>query len=169
MLKGKSVQLRAAEPEDVDQIFKWENDPDNWLVSNTIAPYSKHQILQFIENSNDIFVSNQLRLMITLHSGETVGCIDLFDFDPKNKRVGLGVLMDADYRGKGYASEALQLTLSYGFDLLELHSFFAEVISTNKGSQHLFERVGFERSGVKKEWLWSGDRFVDQIFYQIFK
>lgn len=169
MLKGEVVELRAAEPADVDQIFKWENDPDNWLVSNTIAPYSKHQILQFIESANDIFASNQLRLMIALHSGEIVGCVDLFDFDPKNKRAGLGVLIDPIYRGKGYAREALQLTINYGFNLLELHGFYAEVLSTNEASQRLFEHVGFVQTGVKKQWLWAGKNYVDQLFYQILR
>jgi diamine N-acetyltransferase len=169
MLKGERVKLRAAEPADVDKIFEWENDPENWLVSNTIAPYSKHQILQFIESANDIFASNQLRLMITLHTGETVGCVDLFDFDPKNKRAGLGVLIDPVFRSKGLAREALRLTISYGFDLLELHGFYAEVLSSNESSQRLFESTGFTKTGMKKEWLWTGDNFVDQIFYQILR
>ena len=64
MLSGKLVSLRATEPADVDSIYEWENDPENWLVSDTVAPYSRHQILQFINQSNDIYMSHQCRFMI---------------------------------------------------------------------------------------------------------
>jgi diamine N-acetyltransferase len=169
MLKGEKIALRAAEPSDVDVIYSWENDPENWLVSNTVAPYSKHQILQFIEDANDIFASNQLRLIISNHQQEAVGCMDLFDFDHKNKRVGLGVLVDENHRGKGYAQEALLLTINYCFNLLEVHSLYAEVLSSNKSSQRLFESAGFIQTGIKKEWLWAGQDYVDQIFYQLIR
>lgn len=166
MLKGEKIALRAAEPSDVDVIYSWENDPKNWLVSNTVAPYSRHQILQFIEDANDIFASSQLRLIISNHQQQAAGCIDLFDFDHKNKRVGLGVLVDENHRGKGYAQEALLLTIDYCFNLLEVHSLYAEVLSNNLSSQKLFESAGFVQTGIKKEWLWTGEGFIDQIFYQ---
>lgn len=168
-LKGQKVQLRAAEPSDVDVIYQWENDPENWLVSNTIAPYSKDQILNFIQNENDIFASNQTRFMIEDIDRNAVGCIDLFDFDPKNHRVGTGILVDPSFRGRGYGKEALQLLVDYCLEVLQVRCVFAEVISTNAASLELFEKGGFQRTGVRKEWLWDGRSYVDQYFYQRFK
>src|SRR5690606_751840 len=107
------VYLRATEPTDVDILYKWENDPVNWLVSNTIVPFSKKQISDFIESGNNLYQQNQLRLMISGNDGATVGCVDLFEYDPKNRRAGIGILIDAPYRGKGYAREALNLTVEY--------------------------------------------------------
>ena len=37
---GKNVFLRALEPEDLPVMYTWENDRDNWMVSNTTAPFS---------------------------------------------------------------------------------------------------------------------------------
>ena len=64
-LKNNLVRLRALEPEDVDILYRWENDIDVWKVSNTIAPFSKYILRQFIENQKyDIYETKQLRLII---------------------------------------------------------------------------------------------------------
>jgi len=168
-LRGQHILLRAAEPSDVDAIFDWENDPSNWLVSGTVAPYSKHQIQSFIENNNDVFVSHQLRLMIQIEYGKAIGCVDFFDFDPKNHHIGMGILIDTEYRGKGYGIEAIGLACEYGFDMLELRTIYAEVLESNESSLRLFEKNGFERKGLKTDWLWDGQSYQNQIFLQKIK
>lgn len=168
-LKGEKVYLRATEPSDAEAIYNWENDPTHWLVSNTIAPYSQHQIQNFIENGNDIFASHQMRLMIMNQSDNLVGCIDLYDFDPKNHRVGVGLLIDGEHRGLGYGTEALALAVNYCFEMLDVHSVHADILSSNEASRRLFEANGFSSSGMRKEWLWDGKEHVDQCFYQRFK
>ena len=86
MLEGKNLKLRALEPSDVDFLFEWENDEKLWHLSNTIAPFSRFVLEQYILNSHqDIFTNKQLRLMIDLKNGDNnypIGSIDLFDFDP---------------------------------------------------------------------------------------
>ena len=90
-LKNNLVRLRALEPEDVDILYRWENDIDVWKVSNTIAPFSKYILRQFIENQKyDIYETKQLRLIIeALETQKPVGTIDLFDIDPYNLRAGV--------------------------------------------------------------------------------
>ena len=109
---GPNLLLRAPEPADIDIIYRWENDIRIWQLGNTLTPYSRFAIEQFVLNSdNDIFSSKQLRLMIDWHSNESgtiaIGSIDLFDFDPIHKRAGIGILIDESVRNKGFASEAL--------------------------------------------------------------
>lgn len=166
-IEGIDTVLSLPEETDVDTITAWENDPEHWLVSDTIAPYSREQILDFVQHNLDIYQSGQLRLMIRSKDEQAqVGCIDLFAFDPKNRRVGVGILVDAAYRGRGLAREALSLLLTYCKNDLEVYSVYAEVLSNNPSSQHLFESLAFERTGVRKSWLWDGTGFIDQYFYQ---
>ena len=55
LLQSELIKLRAMEPEDIEILYRWENDTDIWKVSNTIAPFSKYVLRQFIENqSRDI-------------------------------------------------------------------------------------------------------------------
>lgn len=157
------------EPRDLEIIYRWENDPENWLVSNTIAPFSKQQIQDFILAGNDLYAQRQMRLMIETLEGETAGCMDLFDFDPKNHRCGIGVLMDGAFRGRGFAKEALKITVRYCFDVLELHSLFANIPEDNEGSIRLFAGAGFVLQGTKKSWLWDGSGYKNEYFYQLIR
>ena len=95
LLKNHIIKLRALEPEDIDILYRWENDTDVWKVSNTIAPFSKYILRQFIENQKyDIYETKQLRLIIeALETQKPVGTIDLFDIDPYNLRAGVGILI----------------------------------------------------------------------------
>lgn len=80
MLRGHICSLRAVEPQDLELLCRWENDPSLWTVSGTIEPFSHYSIEQFIqEQQAGIYRCGQLRLMIDDTAGETIGAIDLFD------------------------------------------------------------------------------------------
>lgn len=169
-MKGKIVSLRAPEPSDVDLIYKWENEPDVWRVSNTAAPYSRYDIEQFILTANhDIFATRQLRLMIVSNNiGEVpVGTIDLFDFDPLHRRAGIGVLIENSERGKGYAAEALTLMCRYCFSTLNLHQIYCHISSDNLSSLKLFRKAGFEITGSCRDWTWWDNQWNDAYFMQL--
>lgn len=166
-LQGTKVNLRRPQMVDLDLIFKWENDPLNWLVSNTVAPYSKEEIEKFIEQEHDLYSDQQMRWMIEDKDNAVIGCVDLYDFDPKNQRVGLGILIDDPYRGKGLGQDALKVVVQFCFDKAEVRTIHAEILENNPSSHRLFEAIGFERNGTKKDWIWDGTRFLDQFFYQL--
>ncbi|MAL59439.1 MAG: GNAT family N-acetyltransferase [Flavobacteriaceae bacterium] len=169
-LQGEHMYLRALEPSDLDFLYQLENDESIWEVSNTTTPYSKFILKQYLENAHrDIYEVKQLRLAICLKSTETViGFIDLFDFEPKHKRVGLGIVIASEEkRGKGYASEAVQRTCAYAFTHLNVHQLYANITSDNKKSIHLFEKLGFKKSGEKKDWIFSEGRFKNELLYQL--
>ncbi len=64
-LKGNNIYLRALEPEDLNFVFRLENNETIWEVSNTQTPYSRFLIKQYLENAHqDIYEAKQLRLAI---------------------------------------------------------------------------------------------------------
>ena len=97
-LKGNTVYLRALEPEDLEFVYAIENDESIWEISNTQTPYSRFLIRQYLENAQqDIYEAKQLRLAICKNENdEVVGLIDLFDFDPRNKRAGVGIVIQKE-------------------------------------------------------------------------
>lgn len=123
-LKGEHIYLRALEPEDLEFIHQIENDETIWEISNTITPYSKYLIKQYLENAHkDIYEVKQLRLVICNDADTAIGMIDLFDFDIKNKRAGIGILVKSETdRQKGYGKEALKLLIKYSFKPLRFAS-----------------------------------------------
>jgi diamine N-acetyltransferase len=174
ILQGNTIFLRAPEPKDIDFIHKMENDPQIWHFGNTIVPYSKYQIEQYLLNTqHDIYAEKQVRLMIEANSTGSnkmiIGAIDLFDFDPMHRRAGVGILIVQSERGKGYASEALGLLVEYSFSVLQLHQLFCNITADNPTSIHLFEKAGFVNCGVKKEWRLQKNQWVDELNYQLIR
>lgn len=170
MLQGIHTYLRALEPEDLEFLYLLENDESVWEVSNTITPYSKFVLKHYLENAHrDIYEIKQLRLVICEQTSDRVlGLIDLFDFDPKHLKVGLGIIIYAESdRGKGIASEAIQLVVNYVFSQLNLHQVYANIAADNKESIHLFEKLRFQKSGDKKDWIYANGSFKNEYLYQL--
>ena len=178
-LVGELIQLRALEPSDLNCLYRWENDTTVWSVSGTLAPFSRYVLEQYLASSHqDIYTNKQLRLMIELNYMDeedregvrSIGCIDLFDFDPKNRRAGVGILIaDRNDRGKGYATEALHLLVEYCFDVLDLHQVYSNVRVDNEQSVALFKKLGFEVTGLKQDWIFDGGRYYDEYTMQMIR
>jgi diamine N-acetyltransferase len=172
-LLSENIKLRAIEPSDLDIIFQWENNPENWLISNTTVPFSKHVLNKYIENAHqDIYEARQLRLMIDLMDPKgniinVIGTIDLFDFDPRHRRAGVGILIaQKENRRQGLASEALSVLADYAFGTLHLHQLYCNIAYDNKASLNLFKKHGFVEVGVKKDWLRRNREWLDVILLQ---
>ena len=169
-LENTSIQLRAPEPEDLDLLYLWENNPDVWKVSGTVVPFSRYVLKQYLENAGkDIFEMKQLRLIIQLKSNKRpVGAIDLFDFDPYHLRAGVGILIaELSERRKGYAREALDSVKEYCFRVLHLHQLYCNIAAGNRPSIKLFQAAGFKVVGEKKEWLFDGVKFENELLLQL--
>ncbi|MFN3967842.1 GNAT family N-acetyltransferase [Flavobacterium sp.] len=171
-LQGNTIYLRALEPEDLEFIYAIENDENIWEVSNTQTPYSKFLIRQYLENAHqDIYEAKQLRLAICKNeTSEAIGLIDLFDFDPKNQRAGVGIIIQYETeRNSGFGKEALALVIDYAFQQLQLHQLFANIGTDNTASLALFTTFGFEKIGVKKDWIRINNVFHDEALFQLIK
>ena len=169
MLKGDKIYLRTIEPSDAQLMLKWENNPDNWAVSNTMVPFSEHLILQYVNSAQDIFATKQLRFIICLQENDTpIGTIDLFEYDPLNQKAGIGVLIDeVSERNKGYANEAVQLMIRYSFERLDLHQLFCNIFESNEHSIRLFEKNNFKKTGEKMDWVKIKGNWETELFYQL--
>lgn len=171
MIQEKKISLRAPEPEDVDFLFKMENDKSMWHLSNTLTPFSKFDLEQFVMLSDkDIFTTKQSRFIIDKEgvSGKLpVGAIDLFNFEPQHKRAGIGIMIIKDEQRKGIANIALDLIIDYGFNILGLHQLYCNIEASNKASFGLFVKKGFETIGLKKEWNFRNSGWVDEQMLQL--
>jgi diamine N-acetyltransferase len=170
-LKGKTLQLRAIEPEDLNFLHTIENNELFWEVSHTQTPFSRYVLKQYLENAHlDIYESKQLRLIIEeVDDHKQVGMIDLFDFNPQHQRAGVGILIHPYFQNRGFAAEALALLINYSFSYLNLHQLYANITPDNIKSIALFEKHNFTKIGVKKDWLLSNGKYKDEILYQLIK
>jgi diamine N-acetyltransferase len=165
------ISLVPVEPEHLELLYKWENHPDVWRVSNTRVPLSKFALAKYIENSHrDIWESREQRLVIELNENKkAVGTIELFDFDPYHSRAGIGVMVfDAEDRRKGYASSAILLLMQYAKNELGIQQLYANIAQSNNASISMFEKLGFEQCGLKEKWLKTPAGWEGEYMYQAF-
>jgi len=148
-----------------------ENDTSLWQLSNTLTPFSRFDIEQFIMSSEkDIFTIKQARFIIQkLDEGRLipVGAIDLFDFDPVNRRAGVGIVVLEEHRHKGIAGTALDILVEYAFNHLNLHQLYCNIEEKNAISLNLFRKKGFKDCGFKQEWNQSGKDWANEIMLQL--
>ena len=170
MINDENILIRALEPEDLEYLYKWENNMDLWDVSDTLTPLSHIALKKYIENAHrDIYETMQLRLMIAnREDNEPLGFIDIYDFDPYHPRDGMGIMNhNKENRRQGYAQSAIKLILDYCFVTLVLHQVYSSVPQCNIASLKLFESLGFSQTGYRKEWLKRGNEWEDGIYFQL--
>jgi len=176
ILEEKNIKLRALEPSDAELIYEWENDTSVWHAGNTIEPFSRHIILQYVRNATmDLFQSRQLRMMIDLKDTQskpsrTIGSIDLFEIDPLHQRAGIGILIHKEkHRNHGYADQALKVIIQYAFQVLFLHQLYCHIDSDNAPSIKPFKNNGFQVTGTKKDWIRTKDGWKDELLLQLIR
>ncbi len=172
MLQKKSIKLRAVEPEDIDFLFHLENKPELWHVSQTLVPFARFDVEQYVFsiNKQDPFAAGQVRFIIELaqnNDTKVIGAIDLFALDAINRRGGIGIVLLESYRSKSFAGTALDILIDYAFNFLNLHQLYCNIESGNKASLKLFESRRFEIAGVKKEWNRKNGNWVDENLLQL--
>ncbi len=169
-LEGTHIRLRPVEIEDLESLYRYENDADTWTAGNHLNPISRFYLEQYILHAeNNIYQDKQLRLMIENHEKVCVGIIDLFDFDPHHKRAALGIIIDPLHQRKGYGAEAIDIIKAYAMDVLHLKQLYCGIGSENEGSIRLFRQKGFAITGTRKAWRlhqhgWHDEHFLQLLF-----
>ncbi|MCD8317793.1 MAG: GNAT family N-acetyltransferase [Paraprevotella sp.] len=155
MVVTENIHLRALEPEDLEWLYRLDNDERIWEYGLSNVPYSRYVLKTYLETlRNDIYQDGQLRMAVTLSDEKTViGCVDLVNFSPRHLRAEIGIVIFPEYRRRGYASRVLQKLLSYARDFLFLHQVYAVVSEKNKAALGLFVKSGFEGGATLTDWL----------------
>ena len=120
-------------------------------------------------------LSNTNSSFSTLHSPlstpntplSIIGSIDLYAYDPVNRRAAVGIMVATEYRRQGYALAMLQALKELAVTVYKLHTLYADIASPNIASQALFRKAGYEECGRFKEWLEYDSHFIDNVRMQL--
>lgn len=155
------------EPEDLELLYRIENDTTLWNVGATNVPYSRYALHDFIANSSsDIYRDRQVRLMIENAEHETIGIVDVVNFDPQHIRAEIGIVILGAYRNKGYGIRTLSQIEDYARNVLHLHQIYAIIGASNAVSIRLFNSLHYEQSARLLDWLFDGKTFHDALLVQ---
>lgn len=161
------IILRKIEPTDLPFLYQWENDASAWVDGANHNPLSQRDLRDYIESTTgDIYKDGQLRLIIEVVSDQqsavSVGCIDLFDFDIRNRRAAIGMYIAKEFRGRGIGKQAVEALEAYAFEHLDLRLIYAVIATTNIPCTKLYENLGYEPSSALKGWTLESDAIIWQ-------
>lgn len=165
MIYGESVYLRQVKNIDIPKLMEWENNAENWMVSETTKPYSFEEIRMLVDSAEDIFESNQLRFVIVqTDSEEAIGTVDLFNvnFSDLSAHVGILIAKSGDKR-KGFGKEAIELTKHYLIENLNFQILYCSIQTFNKASFGLFTKCGFKTYKDDQQCSIFGLNFMETI------
>ena len=160
MLESPVIRLRALEPLDAAALLEWENLAQYWRSGNTLAPYSRRNVMRYIEEyTADPFSSGELRLVIEARgqgAPRPVGFIELYNVQVRHRRACVGLLVAPRFQRRGYAGGALALMEGYCREHLGLHQLLAAVEEGNAPSRGLFLGAGYTPLATLPDYLGGG-------------
>lgn len=157
--------------EDAQLFYRWENDTSLWKYGSTLRPLSHFDIENYILRSqtSTFYQEGQMRLMVEVANGgknETIGCVDLFDFAPRDQRAELGVLIDAKHRGKGYSVRALSLLWDLATRVYSLKQLYAYVSCDNDAAKRMMLSAGYDHTATLPSWVRFDGEYKDVFLFQ---
>lgn len=171
LLCGTKVRLTALSKDDAPRMARWYEDVGYLRLQDTnmALPRSVAQIEADLEQFDES--TNSIVFGIRTHDNlELIGTIGLYEIEWSNQGAWLGMgIGDRDAWGKGYGTEALRLALQYAFGELNLHRLTLTVIAYNERAIALYEKAGFRREGVFREFGQRDGKRYDMVLYGLLR
>lgn len=172
------VKLRAIEEKDADLLFYLINDPEiEKRVAGWNLPISSIEQTNWIKSYKN--TSSNIRLMIELSNGATIGMISLTDIDMKNRTAAINYKIESYNRNriKNDMHDAIIGILTYAFDELGLETITSTILADNVFSLKLARKMGFVEEGRLRKRIYKCGEHKDQIvtsllkneFYRLYK
>ena len=164
------LRLRELARKDLESINKWRNN--HTLIDFLGAPYRYINIEVDIKWYENYMVNRAttVRCAIVEEDDEILGLVSLTDINHMNQSAELQIMIgDSENQGKGLGTFAVKEILSHAFNNLNLHRVELGVLESNTRAIHLYEKCGFVREGLKREFCYKNGKFENLLVYSCLK
>ncbi len=167
----KRLQLRKLSERDVEKYY-------DVMSREEVMQYYGMDRLETLEEARQIITSFQqayemgrgLRWGIFLKDTEQfIGTIGLNHLNKAAKRTEIGYELHPDHWKQGFMTEAVEAILSYNFLELKLFRIGAITFPDNESSNRLLRRLGFQREGLLRGYLFQNGKSHDAFVYALLK
>lgn len=147
MLKGRTIDLRRIEREDLTVANEWFNDPD---FRGALEGFPWQRLRS--EREKELFEpkftdADFTPFMVLRKDGTAIGWA-FHELIVPYEWVVLGYHLLPGDRGKGYGTEVVQILVDYLFLTRDIDRIQATTHMANKASQRVLEKAGFKLEGV---------------------
>lgn len=153
-LTGNKTNLRPVALTDVPLFTKWMNDQETTKYMLRSFPLSELDEKGWIEKASIVQPNptNILMVIETKDDEKTIGTMALHNINWIDRRATTGSMIgEAEYRGKGYASDAKMILLKYAFETLGLHKIVSHAFARNQKSIEYSKRCGYQVEATLKD------------------
>ena len=164
-----NYKLRTWKISDIESVVKHANNPNiaKWLTNQFPYPYDKKDAETYI---NSVLNDSPQRVFAIEVHGEAVGSIGIFpQSDIHEKSAEIGYWLSEKYWGNNIMPRAIAEISDYGFNTFDIVRIYARPFSTNKGSQRVLEKAGFELEARLKKALYKNGEYLDELIYTKWK
>lgn len=168
VLETERLVLREHHTDDVDKLFAMRTNEEVMRYIDRPRPNTPEDVKLFINTFNDGFLQQKnLAWVIALKDEphEMIGSIGYWRLDLANHRAEIGYMLHPAFWRKGMISEALEKTISFGFEEMKLHSISANINTGNDASRQLLLKHGFVKEAHFKEDYYFNGSFLDTEIY----
>ncbi len=167
-LIGEKIYLSPPNTDDASLYCEWINDLEISINLNTEWSVNEEQekelLRELLRGNNKVFG------IIHGENDKLIGSVGFHDIDYINGGAQFGIFIgDKKYWDKGYGTEATQLILDFGFNILNLHNIYLFVYAYNKRAIKCYENIGFKIFGKRRNARLIGGKRYDIVFMDILR
>lgn len=165
------VELRRIDKSDMKDIYRWFSDVEFLRYYDYVPPVPMSE-----EDVNKIFgdydknEESDVFAVKLIEGGQIIGIAGFDSIEIENKVATLFIgLGNKNTRGKGYGREAMKLLLDYGFNILDFYRIQLNVLEFNHPAISLYEKTGFVKEGIFREFVLRDGKRYDLYLYGLLK
>lgn len=142
MIKGKTIDLRPIEKQDIEMLRRWRNEnADSFFTSDQITVQQQRAWYQHYQDN----YGKDFMFIIQLKDDTSIGTVALYNMDNADRTADVGrMLLLEKYRGCGYMEEALSLIVDEAFTKMRLYRLKLGTYLDNAGAISLYHKAGFK-------------------------
>ena len=165
-INGEKLYLSPVNTEDAELYTKWVNDYDVGIYMGfyreMISLAKERSLLEGFESGGHSYA-------IVARDGDVpIGTCGIMSIDQISRNAEVGILIgEADYRGRGYGTEAMKLLVDYGFNALNLRNIMLKVHADNERAYASYVKAGFREFGRRSGGTYKDGNYVDVICMEI--
>ncbi len=162
------VYLRQFEPEDVEALYRFRNDPE---VTRTLCGfsvgYSRKKLAERIERLRDD--RRNIIWAIALNENNLcVGHVGLYDIDHRVRKAVIGTLIgEKKLRGRGLGYRVKKAVFDYGFSELNLHKIESLVLENNPANIRINQKLGLTREGLLRDYQFREGKYLNVVVMSV--
>lgn len=163
------IYLSEIKKEDMEHIYSWFSDTEflKYYDYYPPLPLPKAEVDKMFKYYED---SGKSKVFAVKKDRLTIGLAGFDDIIKENQAATLFIgLGSKNERGRGYGRKSMDLLLEYGFNNLNFHRIQLNVLEFNYGAIALYEKCGFKKEGIFREFVLRDGKRYNLLLYGLLK